>query len=183
MTAAKHPHSGDQTNDVVVGQRRWHTVVLVAGLITIGVGGLVAFSGADSMIGWLPLGLIVVWLVVLAVALQLHHRRVLVALGVVSLVVLALGIVGYPAVTRAAMSESELAAAAQQVREGATVDRAGLYWPTESWYSEADDCVVFRTQLFFIDDHGVAYCASSAGPDRRLFEHLYGNVYEYHLEG
>lgn len=149
---------------------RWLTAALVAGMAFVVVGGLVAFSGYDTLIGRLPLALTAVWFALLALVLVLAIRfrrgRPLVAFGGVSLAVLAVGVLGMPMVARAALSESQLAAAAERVQAGETVERAGLYWPEFSWYDEDEQCAFFTTQGFFVSSYGVAYCRRLTCPQR-----------------
>lgn len=186
MTGPDHSSADDEPSNAgsvpASAPPRWVTTALVGGLAFVSVGALVAFSGDDMWIGRLSVALATVWFalfaLVLVLAARFRRRRPLIVFGCVSLVLLALGAIGIPMSARAALSESQLAAAAERVQAGESVERAGLYWPTSSWYDEDQQCTFFETQGFVISSYGVAYCA---GEVSRL-EKISGNVYRWEID-
>jgi hypothetical protein len=150
----------------------WVGPVMVA--ITV-VGILAALSGPDRVIGFLPVGLLGLWMLTFAFLVQRRQGAALASLVVLSVLAVGAGVLSIPSEVRLRTSEGQIAAAGEQVLRGESPERAGSYWILDSWVD--GDCAVMRTQSFVLDDYGIAYCAGS--PDSGFLSHRFGRIYDY----
>lgn len=139
------------------------------------VGILAALSGPDLVIGFLPVGLLGVWMLTFAFLVQRRHGVALASLAILSVLAVGAGVLSIPSEVRLRTSEGRIAAAGERILRGESPERAGSYRILDSWVD--GDCAVMRTQSLVLDDYGIAYCAGE--PDSGFLSHRFGRIYDY----
>ncbi|MFN7150603.1 MAG: hypothetical protein ACK4V6_14145 [Microthrixaceae bacterium] len=150
----------------------WIGPAMVA-IVVVGI--LAAVSGPDRVVGFLPIGMLGVWLLTLTFLVQRRQPVALASLVALSVLAVGAGILSIPSEVRLRTSEGQIAAAGERILRGESPERAGSYWILDSWID--GDCAVMRTQSFVLDDYGIAYCAGT--PDSGFLSHRFGQIYDY----
>lgn len=143
-------------------------------VVIVVAGTLVAVSGPDRVIGFLPVGMLGAWMLTFAFLVQRRQGVALASLVILSVLAVGAGILSIPSELRLRTSQGQIAAAGEQVLRGESPERAGSYWILDSWVD--GDCAVMRTQSFVLDDYGVAYCAGE--PASGFLSHRFGRIYD-----
>ncbi len=154
----------------------WKLLVLGTLAALLFFGGLVCVSGQDLLVSFLPLLVVAGWFSSCALAMRWRSRSFLVVLGTIPVAVLLAGLLSWPAVGRAAVSQDALASASGSEGVSRSGTRIGLYWV--NWSRKEAGCTIFVTESLLGDESGVAYCPDGR-PRSPHLDHLVGNVYSY----